>query len=111
MREQRADGDAAVEHDIEEHKEIESTMKRLEGADAAGDEFMSLVRQLEETLSDHVADEESEQFPRLREAVPHAESVEIGDKVEKANRSRRPARTRRRRTPSCSARPWGRAWA
>jgi len=87
MRKHLPDGDAAVEHDIDEHKEIESTLKELEEADAAGDDFMRFIGQLEETLSDHVDDEESEQFPRLREAVPRSELVEIAEKVEKAKQA------------------------
>src|SRR5918911_1887057 len=39
MRKYLADGDKAVEHDIEEHKELERTMKRLEGADVSSEEF------------------------------------------------------------------------
>jgi len=87
MREHLPDGDAAVEHDIAEHKEIESTLKELEGADAADDDFIRLIGQLEETLSDHVDDEESEQFPRLRQAVPSSELVELAQKVERAKQA------------------------
>jgi hemerythrin-like domain-containing protein len=84
MREHLPDGDGAVEHDIAEHKELESTMKQLEGADAAGEDFMRVVDELEATLRDHIDDEESDQFPLLRSAVPRGELVEIGAKVKAA---------------------------
>ena len=87
MREHLAEGDAAVEHDLAEHKELESKMKQLEGADAGSDEFMRLVDELEETLRDHVDDEESDQFPKLRAAVPHDELVDIAQKVREAKRA------------------------
>src|SRR3954453_16016003 len=38
MKKYLADGEQAVEHDIEEHKELEPTMKQLEGADVSSPE-------------------------------------------------------------------------
>jgi hemerythrin superfamily protein len=86
MRKHLPDGDAAVDHDIEEHKELEKTMKKLESVDAQSAEFDQLLAQLETILRDHVTDEESEQFPRLRAQVPREELVEIGQKVETAKK-------------------------
>jgi hypothetical protein len=48
--------------------------------------FGSLLEQLEATLRDHVADEENEQFPELRAAVPRDELIDIGEKVELAKK-------------------------
>jgi uncharacterized membrane protein/hemerythrin superfamily protein len=86
MRKHLPDGDAAVEHDTEEHKELETIMKQLEGVDVADVRFAELLRQLEAVLADHVADEERDQFPQLRARVPRAELVEIGQKVEAAKK-------------------------
>jgi hemerythrin superfamily protein len=86
MRKYLADGEKAVEHDIEEHKELERTMKRLEAADVSGREFDDALRQLETLLADHVQDEEAEQFPELRRAVPQEELVELAGKVETAKK-------------------------
>jgi len=86
MRKHLPDGDKAVEHDIEEHKEIESLLKELEKADAADPEFRDVVRRLALVLDDHVADEEQEQFPLLRARIPAAELIEIGAKVERTQR-------------------------
>ena len=86
MRRYLPDGDKAVEHDVEEHKELETTMKRLEGADIAGPEFDEALRRLEEILADHVQDEETEQFPELRRLVPAEELVELAGKVETAKK-------------------------
>jgi hemerythrin-like domain-containing protein len=84
MRKHLPDGEQAVEHDVEEHKELEVLMKRLEDVDPIEDPFDDLIDSLEETLRDHIDDEEVEQFPQLREAVPADELVEMGEKVEKA---------------------------
>jgi hemerythrin superfamily protein len=86
MRKYLADGDKAVEHDTEEHKELEQTMKKLEGADVADPEFDTHLRRLEALLADHVLDEESEQFPELRQRVPAEELTELAGKVETAKK-------------------------
>jgi hemerythrin superfamily protein len=86
MRKHLPDGDKAVEHDVEEHKEIERTMKQLEGADASSPDFDTALRQLQELLADHVQDEESEQFPELRRRIPHEELIELAGKVETAKK-------------------------
>lgn len=86
MREHLTDGDEAVQHDIEEHKELETIMTELEAADADGEGFLVLIDELSSVLADHVADEEKEQFPRLRAQIPRDELVEIAGKVETAKK-------------------------
>jgi hemerythrin superfamily protein len=86
MRKYLPDGEKAVEHDIEEHKDLERTMKDLESVDVSSPEFETSLRQLETLLADHVQDEESEQFPELRRRVPHEELVELAGKVETAKK-------------------------
>lgn len=86
MRKHLPDGDQAVEHDVEEHKELERTMKKLESVDAGSPEFEAALGELEAILADHVQDEENEQFPELRRRIPQAELVELGGKVEAAKK-------------------------
>ena len=86
MRDHLPDGEAAVEHDTEEHKELERTLKDLEGADPSDPRFDTLLGRLEATLADHVQDEEAEQFPRLRENIPRTELVELAGKVQTAKK-------------------------
>ncbi len=86
MREHLPDGDDAVEHDIEEHKELEQTMKQLEGLAAADPQFDAQLRRFEEQLRHHVEDEESEQFPQLRARIPRGQLIEIAEKVETAKK-------------------------
>ncbi len=86
MRKHLPDGEKAVEHDIEEHKELERAMKQLEAADVSGAEFDEALRKLETVLADHIRDEEAEQFPELRRAVPQEELVELAGKVETAKK-------------------------
>ena len=86
MRKHLPDGDKAVEHDVEEHKELETTMKRLEDVDVSGAAFDEALRQLETILADHVRDEEAEQFPELRARIPQGELDELADKVRTAKK-------------------------
>ena len=44
MRKHLPDGDKSVQHDIEEHKELEETMKRLEAVDVSSAEFDTALR-------------------------------------------------------------------
>ena len=86
MRKHLPDGEEAVQHDISEHKEIEKTLKKLEGASADDAEFTQLLGQLETILRDHVQDEETEQFPGLRAQIPREELVKMAQKVEAAKK-------------------------
>jgi hemerythrin superfamily protein len=86
MRKHLPDGEEAVQHDISEHKEIEKTLKKLEGAAADDAEFTQLLGQLETILRDHVQDEENEQFPGLRAQIPREDLVEMAKKVEAAKK-------------------------
>jgi len=86
MREHLPDGEQAVEHDKQEHKELELTMKELEGLDAKDSRFDELVGQLSRILDDHVQDEEHEQFPQLRARVPREQLVQMATNVEAAKK-------------------------
>jgi hemerythrin superfamily protein len=86
MRENLPDGEEVVKHDTEEHKELERTMKQLEGVEATDPRFEQLVGELRSELRHHVEEEEREQFPKFRERVPHDQRVELREKVEKAKK-------------------------
>ena len=79
-------GKDEVEHDKEEHDEIVVVMKKLENVDAADAEFMGLVRELKELLDHHADDEESDQFPKLREHLTAETLHDLGRKVEAAKK-------------------------
>ncbi len=86
MKEHLPNGEEAVQHDIQEHKELEATMKELEAVDAVDVRFTELLIQLETTLRDHIEDEEADQFPQLRARIPREELVQMAGKVETAKK-------------------------
>jgi hemerythrin superfamily protein len=71
------DGQKAVDHDTNEHKELEVIMKQLESS--ADD---ALLQKLKEILDDHVSDEEDEQFPLLRSSLSEERLSAMGVQVE-----------------------------
>jgi hemerythrin superfamily protein len=86
IREHLPNGEEAVEHDTQEHKQLEMLMKQLEAVDAQDPKFMELLGQLHEVLLDHVRDEEGQQFPELRAHIPADQLVELKNKVETAKK-------------------------
>ena len=80
------DGKQVVQHDIEEHKELERTMKELEGCSAEDARFTALVSELRDQLHHHATDEETEQFPELRARVPRERLVRMREQVDTAKK-------------------------
>jgi hemerythrin superfamily protein len=79
-------GSEVVEHDIEEHKELERTMKELEQCAADDPRFPALVTELRDQLHHHATDEENEQFPELRVRVSRERLVTMREQVETAKK-------------------------
>ena len=99
MKKYLPDGDEAVDHDVEEHKELEQTMKKLESVDAQSGEFAQLLGELEDILRDHVSDEENEQFPELRvRGAPGGVDRDWGQGGEREEAGADPAASTRHRT-------------
>ena len=86
MEQYLPNGKQDVEHDKQEHQELEELLKQLEGLAPEEDGFAQCVSKIQEVLNDHVHDEEDEQFPRLREAVPADTIVDLRGKVEMAEK-------------------------
>ena len=74
------------EHDVEEHKQLETLLKELEGLDGDDPVFTDVVGRLEVVLADRASDEEGTQFPALRASLPRDELVQLAAKVDSAKR-------------------------
>jgi len=80
------DGEQVADHELKEHAEAEEVMKELENTDEGDPKFDALVRTLIDDIRHHVADEESELLPKLRDACDGAELTELGKKFERAKK-------------------------
>ena len=79
-------GADTVEHDTEEHNHLDELMKQLEKADPEDPTFQTLAAQMTEALRHHAQDEETEQFPDLRERVPREQLIQLRTQVRSAKR-------------------------
>ena len=86
IRDHLPNGQAAVDDDTREHKELEVLMKELESADASSPEFLQTLGRMRGLFEHHIADEEGSQFALLRAHVPAATLVELKGKVETAKK-------------------------
>src|SRR4051794_20982179 len=50
MREHLPDGESQVQHDAQEHQQLEEVMKELEGVDSADPQFLEVLGRLEAVL-------------------------------------------------------------
>ncbi|MEU9556203.1 hemerythrin domain-containing protein [Streptomyces fumanus] len=80
-------GDAIADKELEEHAEAEQLMKDLERHEPDDPEFDRLVTRLMREIRAHIADEEGNLFPRLREACSPEALNELGDKVRQAKKT------------------------
>ncbi|MFL9652588.1 hemerythrin domain-containing protein [Streptomyces sp. PB17] len=87
VREHVAGGGALADKELADHAQAEQIMKDLESRGADDAEFDRLIGMLMSEIREHVADEEDNLFPRLREACPAQALDELGDKVRQAKRT------------------------
>jgi hemerythrin superfamily protein len=74
--------DAEAERAKHEHAEAEETMKRLEKLQPDDPGFDTELATLMQEVRQHVAEEEGEMFPHMRQTFTPDELVEMGAKVE-----------------------------
>jgi hemerythrin superfamily protein len=79
-------GEAEAERAKREHAEAEETMKRLEALQPDNPAFDNELGTLMLEVRSHVAEEEGEIFPQMREAFSSEELAELGAKVEAVKR-------------------------
>src|SRR2546421_12328628 len=76
-------GDMLADREIEDHAAAERVMKALERVEPDSPEFDRLLAQLITDVRGHVAEEETDLFPRLEAACTEQELVELGEKVQR----------------------------
>ena len=77
-----------VEEAEQEHAKVKELVSRLEAMDGASDEVDGVLADLKADVQHHVEEEESEGFPKFREAVDQATLQELATRVEEAKQGR-----------------------
>ncbi len=77
------DGKSMVEEAVDEHKEARQLIGRIRQTKDP-DHLAQLVNDLEQAISHHVEEEESEVLPKMREAMNTDELEELGEAFESA---------------------------
>lgn len=85
-REEVADTEDIALESIEEHHIVKWELSELEHLDPSDERFDAKVRVLMENVRHHVAEEESEFFPKVREEIGRTELGEIGDAMQAARK-------------------------
>jgi len=73
-----------VEEALKEHQEVKTLLEEIEGRDPESDQFIASVEELMENVEHHVAEEEDEMFPKVRERCDQATLDRLGDQLESA---------------------------
>lgn len=78
------DGDALADEAVHEHLEIKRTLNDIDRMRADDDAFDGKMRALMAEVRHHVEEEESELFPRIRDAVGRDDLVDLAAHLETA---------------------------
>ncbi|MEV5749339.1 hemerythrin domain-containing protein [Actinoallomurus sp. NPDC052308] len=81
------DGDRLAAEKIADHALARQTINELDGLDPSDARFDEVFRRLYGTTQEHLADEETNLFPRLAGACDTTMLHDLGTKVERANRA------------------------
>ena len=77
-----------VEEAEQEHGKVKRLVTQLESMDAATDDVDSVLAELKADVQHHVEEEESEGFPKFRDAVDQATLQDLATQVQDAKRAR-----------------------
>lgn len=84
VRDRVSSGSGMADHSIEEHDEVAQTLLAIDKADDGSSEQAALLVKLIPAVQAHVAEEEGQIFPALRQALSEKELQELGGKLSKA---------------------------
>jgi iron-sulfur cluster repair protein YtfE (RIC family) len=80
--------DDIVEEAEQEHSKVKQLVAQLEAMDATTDEVDSVLAELKANVQHHVEEEESEGFPKFRDAVDQATLQDLATRVQEAKQAR-----------------------
>ena len=87
MRAALPDGDSLVEHAVEEHQHVTEALAQLDGADPEDEQVAATVRDMMREVMAHVAEEEEDLLPQLRQLAGPDLYTEMAENAERARAS------------------------
>ena len=76
-----------VDEAEQEHSKVKDLVARIETMDSATDDVDGVLAELKGNVQHHVEEEESEGFPKFRDAVDQAQLQELAGRVEEAKQA------------------------
>jgi hypothetical protein len=80
-----------VQEAFDEHEEVSDLLDEIDGLHEQGSELRPRIMELKEMVEHHVQEEETEMFPKVRQAIDEDELNRMGDELESEKRSFSPA--------------------
>lgn len=77
LLEQKSELRELVNHAYEEHNEIRSVLSELESMDPSSSNWISKLKELDETVSHHVEEEENKVFPEAQRVISEDKAQQI----------------------------------
>ena len=78
------------EHHHEEVTEAETLIEEIDGLDAADDDWMEKVEELQEMLEHHIQEEEGDIWPRIQQVWDQSKLEHAGEQMETLKRQKMP---------------------
>jgi len=86
VRQEVEGGEGLAEHSIDEHQEVKETLAQIEDVGPGSAEARPLLDSLISSVRQHVQEEESQVFPRLRQTVRPETLQAMGEAMAKAKK-------------------------
>jgi hypothetical protein len=74
------------EHHHGEVTEMEALIREIDGLDPTGEQWMEKIEELQETLEDHIEEEEGDVWPRIQQAWDQSKLQHAGQQMETLKR-------------------------
>jgi hemerythrin superfamily protein len=78
------DGDELADHALQEHQEVKELLAQVDGKDATDPAVRTTLGRVEQAVTDHVEEEESDLFPKMRQACDQEHLQKMGQAMEAA---------------------------
>lgn len=80
-------GKSKTDHALDEHQEVKETLAKLQKMKPEDDELDGLMMQLMSAVREHVKEEETDLFPKLRSSTERATLKRMGDLMQMAKKT------------------------